>query len=113
MLTIEGLKIFGADVEEGLKRCVNKEALYLKLVATVPGNDGFTKLPKAIENHDLEAAFQAAHGLKGIILNLALTPFASPVIEMTEHLRAKEDIDYSSYLAKIEEKRAALEELCK
>ena len=32
MVTIEGLKQYGADVESGLKRCMNNEGFYLKLV---------------------------------------------------------------------------------
>ena len=32
MITIESLKAYGADVEEGLARCLNKEDFYLKMV---------------------------------------------------------------------------------
>ena len=31
MLTVEKLKDYGADVEKGLARCANNEALYLRL----------------------------------------------------------------------------------
>ncbi len=36
-----------------------------------------------------------------------------PVEEITEKLRAREQADYTDLLAQIEERRAALEELCK
>ena len=32
MLTIEALRGLGADVEDGVRRCVNNEAFYLKMV---------------------------------------------------------------------------------
>ena len=78
----------------------------------VPNNSCFKQLYSAIENNDLEAAFSAAHGLKGIISNLSLTPLEEPVKQITELLRNKVNCDYSSYLAIIEEKRQQLEQLC-
>ncbi len=36
MMTIESLKEYGANVEEGLGRCMGNDALYLRLVATIP-----------------------------------------------------------------------------
>ena len=34
MITVEKLKQFGANTSEGLERCLNNEAFYLKLVVT-------------------------------------------------------------------------------
>ena len=111
-MTIEQLKDFGANVEEGLNRCVNNEALYLRLVGMVPGNASFKELSDAISQNDLEKAFSAAHALKGILANLSLTPLLKPVEEITEKLRAKEATDYGSLLSEIEDKRSILAELC-
>ena len=113
MLTIEKLKEFGVDVESGLKRCVNNEALFLRLVAMVPGNDNFNKLYTSIENKNFDEAFVAAHSLKGILANLSINNILKPVQEITELLRSKTDCDYSKYLSEIEEMRKTLEELCK
>ncbi len=112
MLTIDALKDYGANVEEGLQRCVNKEALYLRLVKMVPGNEGFQKLAEAVEANDLEAGFQAAHGLKGICANLALTPLLDPVVEMTELFRAKTETDYRPLLNKVLDARERLAAIC-
>lgn len=112
MLTMEKLALFGADVETGLKRCVNRESMYLRLVGTVPGHASFDKLKAALEAGDLDAAFTEAHGLKGVTGNLALTPIFDPVCELTEHLRAKEQMDYAPLLAEILAKRDALARLC-
>ena len=113
MLTIEELKKYGANTDEGLKRCVNNEALYLRLVKMVLNNDGFQKLEDAINAHDLDAAFQAAHGLKGIAANLSLTPLLTPVSEVTELLRARQEADYLKYLSIIKEEKNKLELICK
>ena len=32
MLTIEKLKAYGANVEEGMERCLNNEAIYFRLI---------------------------------------------------------------------------------
>ena len=111
MLTIEALKQYGADAEVGLARCINNESLYLRLVGQVAGNDNFVKLVKAIENNNYDDAFQAAHGLKGIVTNLSLTPLEKPICEITELLRNKTDVDYSSLLEEIETQRKRLGEL--
>ncbi|MBP5694481.1 MAG: Hpt domain-containing protein [Bacilli bacterium] len=111
MLSIEALKEFGCDVETGLARCVNNEMLFLRLVSTIPGNENFQKLQSTVRDQDFENAFQAAHGLKGIVANLSLTPLYEPINEITEHLRAKEKIDYSNLLETIEEKRRILQRI--
>ena len=113
MLTIEKLKEFGVDVESGLKRCVNNEALFLRLVAMVPGNDSFSKLYTSIENKDFDEAFKAAHSLKGILSNLSINNMLKPVQDITELLRGKTDCDYSLYLKDIEGMRKTLEEMSK
>lgn len=112
MLTMEKLAEYGADTVTGLKRCVNRESMYLRLVSTVPAHAGFAKLKAAIEAGDLETAFQEAHGLKGVAANLALTPLSEPIGEMTEHLRAKEQMDYAPLLDEILAQQAKLSVLC-
>lgn len=111
MLTIEALNKYGADTLTGVKRCANNEALYLRLVSTIPSNQGFNGLYDAIKNNDLDNAFSYAHGLKVIIANLSLDPLLNPVIEITEHLRNRDKIDYSPYLILIEDDRKKLEEI--
>ena len=113
MLTIDALNEFGADTASGVKRCANNEALYLRLVGTVPANPGFNNLYESIKNGDLDGAFMASHGLKGILANLSLDPILNPVLEITEHLRNRKKMDYLPYLNEIENKRKLLEDLLK
>ena len=94
MLTIDSLKAYGANVGEGLARCMNMEPFYLKVVGMVKDDvDGsFAKLKAAMAEQDTEKTFEAAHALKGSIGNLSLTPIYVPICEMTEMLRGKTEM---------------------
>ena len=98
MLTIEKLREYGANVEEGLNRCMNNEAFYLKLVNLFLMNNDFNKLKEAIDNNNLEEGFKAAHALKGVLGNLSLTPLSNIIYEMTELLRNKVQRDYNEFI---------------
>ena len=95
MITIDGLKNFGAATDEGLARCMNNEEFYIKMVAMALDDDGLSKLKAELDKKDLDAAFEVAHALKGVYGNLALTPIFDPVNEITELLRSRTDTDYS------------------
>ncbi|MBQ8923729.1 MAG: Hpt domain-containing protein [Lachnospiraceae bacterium] len=112
MLTLNDMIEFGADTETALKRCAGKEELYLRLVKKVPDSEEFEKLEAAVSEKDYDKAFDIAHGLKGVLLNLSITPIADPVSEMTEYLRNKEDRDYSAYLTEMMSQREKLKALC-
>ena len=111
MLTIDSLRQFGANTQEGLGRCMNNEAFYLRLVKMALDDKNFNRLEEAVNNGDLPAAFEAAHALKGALGNLSLTPLYDAVSEMTELLRAKTDADYPALLAGILRQRDALVQL--
>ncbi len=111
MLTIDTLRDFGADVETGLKTCMNNEAFYLRLVGMSLDDKNFAKLRDSIEQNDLAAAFEAAHALKGVLSNLWLTPLVTQVSELTELLRRRESADYASYVQKLLALRDRLAEL--
>ena len=109
MLTIEKLRAYGADVDAGLARCMDKEDLYLMLVQAAVSDNRLPKLRQQIEEKDLAAAFETAHALKGMYTNLALTPLAAPVVEMCELLRSGTDTDYTALL---NEADAQFDKLC-
>ena len=83
MLTIDALKKFGANTDEGLSRCMGNEAFYFKLIGKVVDDKNFQALEEAVAPKDLEKGFEAAHSLKGVLGNLALTPIYEPVYEIT------------------------------
>ena len=108
MLTIETLKTFGANTQEGLGRCLNNEAMYLRFVNMALDDANFDRLAAAIQADDRKAAFEAAHAIKGVMGNLALTPIYTAASEMTELLRAGKDADYPAYLEQILRQREEL-----
>ena len=111
MLTIEKLKNYGADVNEGLGRCLNREDFYIRMINMSLSDANFGRLEAAIDAGDEDAAFEAAHALKGVLGNLSLTPLFKPASELTEELRAKTGSDYQAYFEKIREAKEELERL--
>lgn len=101
MLTIENLKEFGADVNEGLNRCMNNESFYLMLIGKALADNRLEQLEEQLSNKDLDGAFESAHALKGMYANLSLTPLSKPIIGMTELLRSRTEMDYSSLLDEV------------
>ena len=90
MLTIDRLRAYGADVDEGMTRCLNNEAFYLRMVGLVLADANFDRLKAAMDAGDARAAFTAAHALKGAVGNVALTPISEPLCALTELLRGKD-----------------------
>ena len=99
-MTLDALKAFGANTAEGMGRCLNNEAFYLRMVAMALADKSFDALKAAMDSGDARAAFAAAHTLKGTTGNLALTPIYEPVCALTELLRGKDSLaDGSDKLA--------------
>lgn len=101
MITIDALKAAGANTDEGLARCMNNEAFYLRMVGMALADEGYEKLDAAVRGGDLDEGFERAHALKGILSNVSLTSLAEPVIEITEDLRDRKEKDYSELLDRI------------
>ncbi len=83
----------GVDYQRVLDRLRKEERIekYLRLMVK---DDNYMKLGQAVEDHDYEEAFKAAHALKGISLNLDLQPLARALEELVEYLRfRKADMD--------------------
>lgn len=95
MITINELNKLGINTDEGVARCMGSEEFYIKLVKMVPDEKGFDNLKAAVDAGDMNAAFEAAHALKGVLGNLSLTNMYEKSSEITELLRAKTEIDYT------------------
>ena len=78
------------------------------MISMAISNEYFETLGKALNEGDLDTAFEAAHALKGVIGNLALEPIYNPLSEMTELLRARKPADYISMYHHIKEIRDQL-----
>ena len=110
-MTLDDLRAYGANVDEGLGRCMGNEEFYLRLVGMVKEDAGFAALEQAIATNDLKAGFEAAHALKGVLANLAITPILEPVMEITELLRAETQMDYAPLMEQITAEKARFDAL--
>ena len=106
-MSIEKLRELGANVDEGLERCMGMEDFYLEMIELGLSDDRFEALGKALEEGNLDRAFEDAHALKGVVGNLALTPLYETVSEITENLRTKVQTDYEVIYKKILSQREA------
>ena len=61
MLTIDMLKEFGVNTEEGLQRCFGNEDFYMKLVKMIPADGNFQRLEEALASGNLTAGFEAGN----------------------------------------------------
>ena len=104
-MTLDDLIAYGANVEEGLGRCLNNEAMYLRLVDTVKADPNFETLDVAVREGRLKEGFEASHALKGVLGNLSITPLCDLISEICELLRHETAMDYTELLDKIAVKR--------
>ena len=88
-MTIQQLAEFGADTDKALARCMNMPDLYLRLVGMMAQDTHLAGLRAALDEHDVDKAFEEVHALKGVLANLELTPVLIPVTEITEMLRPR------------------------
>lgn len=90
--TFDRLSAWGVDLPATMERFLDDRELYLDCLHTFFDDPGFGQLGDAIQKKDYEAAFTAAHTLKGVSGNLGLTPLFDAICAIVEPLRAH---DYS------------------
>lgn len=100
-------KNINGNYSEVLSRLMN-DALIEKFLFKFKDNQKLDELESAIKSHDLDKAFMEAHTLKGVALNLSLTPLAEAASELTEMLRGEnklsaKDEEINSAFSKIKE----------
>lgn len=86
----EIFEVYGVDYNSTMARFMGKEAMYLKFLDMLFKDDNLEKLGTALEQQDYEAAFAAAHTLKGVVGNMGLTPLFNAVCAIVESLRKRE-----------------------
>ena len=111
MLTLEALAQAGANINEGVERCMGNEEFYLKLVKMAIEDDGYEKMEQAVKAGDLDTGFERAHALKGVLGNVSLDNLLAPVVEITEELRARKERDYTDLLETIRREHQKLLDL--
>ena len=81
------LKCWGCDVEGAMKRMLDDEDFYIECLNEVANDGCFESLKAALDSKNVNAAFEAAHALKGVFANVGLTPFFNKIVEIVEPLR--------------------------
>ena len=89
MLTVDKLRDFGADVDEGVRRLMGNEGFYLRMVtmACKDEKNDFGRLSDAVAAGQMHAAYDPAHNLKGVLSNLSLTPVFEPARDISDFLK--------------------------
>ena len=76
------------DFEDGKKRVMNNDKLYLKLLAKFKADTKLDNLEAAIAANDMEKARSAAHTLKGLSANLSLTELNKQSLALENQIKA-------------------------
>ncbi len=110
-MTLDSLKAYGANVDEGLERCMGMEDFYIEMIELGINDKLFDDLGPLLKDDRLDDAFETVHALKGVIGNLALTPLYETINDLTEHLRARERMDYKPLYDKLISQRDEIKNL--
>ena len=95
------LKALGADINDGLTRCMNNEALFERLLKKVPENIEKLEVLSFIETGDYATALSNAHTIKGVTGNLSLTPLFTAYSEIVALFRADKPDEARQMLVEI------------
>lgn len=102
----------GADYE-GVTNRLMGETLVARFVGKFFEDENFAKLGEALAAQDVEAAFVAAHTLKGVCQNLGFDNLYAPSSELTEVLRAGSLEGADELYAKVVAEYRKMEEVLK
>ena len=75
------------DLEAGLPRLANNEALYKKLVAKFGGSINMEAFDAAVSASDYAQLSEIVHAAKGVAGNLSLAAFYDNSVELMDQLR--------------------------
>ncbi len=91
MLTLNALKIYGADTASGLHRCLGDESFYLGLVEMLICDEKFDLLADAIRERNITACLHIAYALSDTADALALAPLAEQLEKLILCLQLQGD----------------------
>ena len=104
------LRGYGADIAGIAERFMDDYAFYGICLEQFVRDVNFDALGQALENRDFQAAFEAAHSLKGVAANLGLTPIYAAINKVVIALRMESyegaRTGYREIIARLDEIRA-------
>lgn len=86
----EQLEELGVDLTSVMERFMGNEALYVKFLGRFVEDESFQNMQMQWMRGNTKEAFEAAHTLKGLLLNLGLELVMKSVMPITEQLRQGE-----------------------
>ena len=86
----------GGNYEDTVRRLYNEKFLF-----KFEEDPSFENLKKALEEENLEAAFRAAHTLKGVAQNMGFDNLAESSSVLTEALRSRKVMPYAEQIEKV------------
>lgn len=86
----ECYELAGSDYEDARTR-LGSESLLQRFALKFLEDPTFQELCEAMQKEDGEAAFRAAHTLKGICLNLGFTQLGTVSAQLTDSMRAEKE----------------------
>jgi len=84
------LESVGMNVGTAMERFMNNEALLERFLKKFVNDKSYQELVNAVERKDVDAAFAAAHTLKGVSANLSLDDLQKAADKQTECFRGKD-----------------------
>ena len=87
MTVFEGYCALGGDVTSDIYQSLSEKML-LRFLKKLTEDEQMQVLEQAIAVKDRDTAYAAAHTLKGVALNLAISRLANPLCGLTDALRA-------------------------
>ena len=103
----------GVDVDGALERFMHNEGLLERFLKKFPADPSYGALKEALARGDVDAAFRAAHTLKGVAANLSMLELQRRVSEQVECLRAGDLEGAARLLPGIDESYARISEALK
>ncbi|MCL2479973.1 MAG: Hpt domain-containing protein [Treponema sp.] len=77
------------DYDDGLKRVMNKTALYVKLLGQFKATAKMDELTALLSAGDMEKAQIQAHTIKGMAGNLSLIEMYKQILELETQIKAR------------------------
>lgn len=85
---MEQLTQLGIDMESVMERFMNNDKMVTKFMLKFLEDTNIDRFRQAMKDEDTQAAFAAAHTIKGLCKNLSLVSMDKTFSEITELLRA-------------------------
>ena len=81
------MELIYINVNEGLKRMVNNNKLYARLLGKFKNEADVAAIESALNEGDMEKARTAVHALKGLSANLSLTELCKQTTELEKQIK--------------------------